>query len=319
MLIPYKTNYDGLLCAEHRSFHKNEEKKRRGRLLSEMRLVTGLPELIEKCNQDVLYKLVSPEGKLLQYDEATKTYRGVFYEGGRVSEHAKFKKISPNLLSSAKAVGSQVLLISIAMQLNEIQRMVENLGHEMHRDRIAEIEAGESQFRSALFVEDELTRKAGISNAIQNLHVGLKKTISELRVRIAEAPDPTNSIFDHLNPLKDKVKIAHKMMGMAQESFLAALRGMGVLSECYAALGEHTASKIALTRFIDDMSNCNIPLAYQKARLLEFDGPCAPQHPWRLFMDEEPVMRQKVLELEHSTVFPVEIEFMPHELLGGLE
>ena len=324
MLIPYDPNpdYGQLVSGEGRAFHEAETRKRRKSLLSELRMVTGLPDVLKSCNQDVLYKFVAPEGEVLRYIPETGNYGGVIYNKGSpgAKAHAQFAKVKPDLLAAAKAIGSQVMLVSIAMQLNDIQRMVEGLSQEMHRDRIAEIEAGESQFRGAVRFTDETSRKHGIVNAVQTLHTGLKKTIAELRARIAEAPEPTNRIFDHLNPFSDRVKEADRIMGLANESFQATMRGLGVLSECYAALEEPDASRTVLTAFLDEVAACDIQKAAQKARLTEFSGPIAPQIPWQRFIDTVPVLRRTMAELPAASEWAsarVEIEFMPHEILGA--
>ena len=144
-------------------------------------------------------------------------------------------------MDAAKAVGSQVLLISIAIQLNRIEKMVEKLSQEMHHDRIAEVLSGVDQFETALLFKDTTLRKYAIGNAVQTLHTGLRKTIAELHSRIAEAPDPKNSLLYHLTHL-DKTQNAAKIMGLAQDCLQTSLRGIKTLAECYAVLGETGAA-----------------------------------------------------------------------------
>lgn len=315
MLVPYETSYPQLADSERRRLHEEEARRKREGLLSELRLLTGLPDVIRACKQDVLYKLVVPEGEVLQQIPGTDKFRGVFYgENGRVKKHAQFTKVGPSVITAAKAVGAQVLLVSIAMQLNEIQRQVEQLSLEMHRDRIAEIQAGESQLRSALMCVDEANRKPLVHNAIQSLHVGLKKTTAELRARIIEAPKPESGFLEHLS-FQSKLGKAERIMALATESFFATMRGLGALSECYAVLGEPMAAQGAVCQFLDDIEACDIEQAARKARLLEPKGPILPQVPWRRFLETAPVVRGKMAELASSDTF--EIEFRSHELLGA--
>lgn len=316
MLIPYNANYPQRVDIERGRLHEEDARRKRSTLLSELRLVTGLPDVISACNQDVLYKLVAPEGTILQQIPGTNNYRGVIYnDAGRIEAHCKFAKVGPNLMTAAKAVGSQILLVSIAMQLNDIQHSVEQLSLEMHRDRIAEIQAGESQLHSALMCADEANRRPLVHNAIQSLHVGLKKTTAELRARIVDAPKPESGYLEHLS-LQSKLGKAERIMALATESFLATMRGLGALSECYAVLGEPMAAQSAVSQFLDDIEACDIEQAAKKARLLEPKGMVLPQVPWRRCLEAMPVMKSKMAELASSDT--LEIEFRPHEILGAI-
>lgn len=128
---------------------KKEFSSRRKSLLSELRCITGLLEVVSSLNQDMVYKLVlTPEGANL-YKDAQGNLKGVFYKDGKIVEHAKFQEVGPSMLKAAKAVGAQVLLVSIAMQLSRIEEQVGNIFKEFHGDRLAEIESGKSLFRQA--------------------------------------------------------------------------------------------------------------------------------------------------------------------------
>jgi hypothetical protein len=316
MLVPYNTSYPKLADGERRRLHEEVARQKRGNLLSELRLLTGLPDVIRACNQDVLYKLVAPEGAVLQQVPGTDNFRGVIYgENGRIQKHAQFAKVGPNLMTAAKAVGAQILLVSIAMQLNELQRSVEQLSADMHRDRIAEILAGEAQLRSALLCVDESNRRPLIHQAIQTLHLGLKKTTAELGARIAEAPGADSRFMEHLS-FKDKLGNAERVMGVARESFLVAMRGVGALSECYSLLNEPQAAEAAVNEHLDDIVACDIEQAAKKSRLLEPKGPILPQAPWRSFLEKAPVLRQQMAVLSSQEV--IEIEFRQHEILGDV-
>lgn len=314
MLVPYETNFQQLADSGRRRLHEQEAHRKKEVMFGELRLLTGLPDVIRACKQDVVYKLVVPEGEVLQQIPGTDKFRGVFFgENGRIKKHAEFTKVGPSVMTAAKAVGAQIVLVSIAMQLNEIQRQVEQLSAEMHRDRIAEIKAGESQLREALLCEDEVNRRQLISNAIQSLHVGLQKTIAELHARIREAPEPESRFMEHLS-LESKLGKAERIMAQANESFLTAMRGLGALSECYAVLGEPQAAQSTVCQYLDDIDACDISQAARKARLIEPRGDMLPQLPWRHFLETVPLMRRRMNEMASSD--SIEIEFRPQVLLG---
>lgn len=321
-LVPYKPNY-GDLEQTHAEFHTEQFKQSRHSLLSELRCLSGLPEIARTLNPDTLYKVVLPEGKLLQQGKDG-LFRGVFYGEHGVDQHAKFTEVRTSLVEAAKTLGSQVLLISIAMQLSRIEKMVENLAIEMHRDRIAEILSGVDQFEKAMHFQDVALRGNAILNAVQSLHTGLRKTIAELGSRIAEAPNPENrfwySFWYHLVPFHNNTKQAAKIMGLAQESFHAALLGIKTLAECYSVLGEIGAANKALSDYFDMVLNCNIQDAAEKARLVAFTGSVAPQAPWESFIKIHPTVRERIQVFSaidaEKKCSAIEIEFMPNELEG---
>ena len=124
--MPYKPGYSDLPIA-HSKFHLAHFKRSRQSLLSELRCLSGVPEAVRSLNPDVLYKVIVPEGKLLQQGKDG-VFRGVFHgDSGRIEQHAKFSRMSRSFMEAAKTMGSQVLLVSIAMQLNRIEKMVECL------------------------------------------------------------------------------------------------------------------------------------------------------------------------------------------------
>ena len=152
MVVPYKPDFSELET-NHANFHWEQFKQSRQSLLSELRCISALPEIVHSLNLDTLYRVVIPEGKLLQQGK-NGLFSGVFYGDRGIKQHAQFAQVRPNLMAVAKSVGSQFLLISIAMQLNRIEKAVEKLSIEMHRDRIAEIHSGVDQFEKAILFQD---------------------------------------------------------------------------------------------------------------------------------------------------------------------
>lgn len=319
-LVPYRASFPSLPDA-HAAFHAEHFGQKRSAVLQELRCMSGLPEVVRSLNPDILYKLVVPEGTLLQQGKDG-LFRGVFYKDGGIDKHAKFAQVSPSLLDAAKVVSSQVLLISIAMQLNRIEQMVNNLSIELHRDRIAEIYSGVDQFDKAMLFTEITSRNQAIGNAVQTLHTGLYKTIAELKSRIASAPDPENSIWYHLVPWNNKTEQAKEAMALAAESFGATLLGIRTLAECYSVLGEIEATRSTLLDYFEKVEQCKVETAAEKARLVEFSGSQPPQEPWVAFHQSLPEVRRQLGELtglkEAKPVdTQVEIEFMPHELYGA--
>ncbi len=319
VLVPHKPTYDDL-AKTHADFHTRRFEQSRRSLLSELRCVTGIPELARSLKPDELYRLVLPEGRVLQKGKDG-LFSGVLYgKRGRIEGHAKFTQIRPSLMKAATAVGGQVLLISIAMQLNRIEKALEDLSAELHRDRLAEILAGVDQFEKAMLFQDQTHRANAICDAVPTLHVGLQKTILELGSLIAKAPDPTSKLLDHVVPWSDKTKTAAKTMQIAEESFRASLLGIRTLAECYAEMGEAGAAAKTLSDYLEKVFSCDISAAAAKSRLVKFVGPVAPQEPWETFLKCYPAIKEDLESFRPTNALgsrsPIEIEFMPHELQG---
>ncbi|MEO8328276.1 MAG: hypothetical protein ABI618_20720, partial [Nitrospirota bacterium] len=269
-LVPYKPNYRDL-PKTHADFHLEQYKRNRQALLLELRCISGFPKFIRSLKPDTLYRVVVPNGKLLQKGKDG-LFSGVQYGKSGIKQHARFAEVNLSFMEMAKTIGSQFLLISIAMQLNRIENMVENISKEMHQDRISEVQSGVNQFEYALLCQDDSNRNHAIQHAIQTLHTGLHKTITELKNRIAEAPNPENRIIDHIAPWNNKAQKATRIMGLAQESLYATLIGIKTLAEAYSALREPNIASKVLCDYLDKVHQCNVEAAVQKARLVECSG-----------------------------------------------
>ncbi len=301
-------------------FHLEQYRQKRRLLLEEMRCANAFAYVIAVLNRDAVYRIVVPEGRLLQKGRDG-FFRGVFYGNRGIEGHAKFVQVGPTVFELAKTAGCQVLLISIALQLNHIQDLVEGVQLEFHRDRIAEIMAGVDQFEQAILVGNESTRNQLIANSIQSLSTGLRKTLAELKVRITDVPDPADRILDHLRPGRRKTEVAERLMRLAEESFAASVLGIRTLAECFAVLDESDAAAEAVRHYYNTLIECDIAAAAAKARLLPVKGGHLPQEPWiRL----EKAHRSAELGWNVLTgsghlggAARVAIDFVPSEIEGG--
>ena len=290
--------------------------KNRKSVLSELRCISGIPEIAKTLSQDTVYKLVStPEGGELFKDVAG-NIKGVFYKDGKILEHAKFQAIRPSLIKAATTIGSQILLISIAMQLNRIEKGISRIINEFHNDRVSEIYSGVNQYHQAITVQNIERQSRLIENAIQTLNSGLEKTIRSLRMQIEDAPETEIGFFD--NWLTDKSKIASEKFGLAEESFQACLLGIKTLSECFATINEPKAAASTLTANLKNLKFSGIELAAKKAKLVPFQGTRLPEEPWLSFLESEPLFVEKI---NNSNRFAnnefdcIEIELKPIELM----
>ncbi len=295
-------------------FRKNRED-----VLSELRCLSGIPEIVRTLNPDAVYKIVfSPEGGRLPRDPAG-NLKGVFYKDGKIIQHAKLRAVGPSLVKCATAVGSQILLIHIAMQLNFIEKEIHKIIEGQHDDRISEIYSGRSQYKQAMLVQDHERQSRLIENAIQTLNTGIEKTSRSLKRQIAEMPDPEPRFGDDWPLTKKRTEKAMEQMIPVEESFLACIIGIQTLAECFAAINE-PQTIVVLKDNIAKLSDSGIASAAERARLVPSRGGHFPEKLLLSYLDSE---RSLIDNIERCQLFvdnkidSIEIEVKPIELLEG--
>src|SRR5690554_5467097 len=262
---------------------KKEFTRRRKSLVSELRCITGLPEVVSALNQDTVYKLVlAPEGAKL-YKDAQGNLKGVFYKDGKIVEHAKFQEIGPSMLKAAKAVGAQVILVSIAMQLNRIEEQVSKIFTEFHGDRIAEIQGGKSLFHQACSMVDTGKREKLALHAIAELTRGFEKTVSALGRQISDLPDHKLSFFD--NWIGSKAKVAEEKQKIAMESFSACLNALQTMARCHLFLEERDVALWLVDDGLKKIEQAGVELAYTRSRLSPKIKDQFPEDSWKKFIE----------------------------------
>lgn len=314
-IIPYNP-LDVDLPTENTAFHSKSFSENRSAVLSELRCISGVPEIAMTLNQDAMYKLVStPEGGKLFKDSAG-NIKGVFYKDGKIIEHAKFQTVRPSLIKAATTVGSQVLLISIAMQLNRIEQGISRILNEFHNDRISEIFSGVNQFKQAMVVQDNDRKSRMIEHAIQTLNSGIEKTVRSLKMQIEDAPNTKIGFWD--NWFTNKATVAKEKFALAEESFKACLLGIKTLSECYATINEANAASSTLITCLSNLKSSGIETAAQKARLIPAKTSNFPEEPWLTFLERESSFIDEINRcrlLSNNEFESIEIELKPTELM----
>lgn len=294
---------------------KQEYSVKRKSLISELRCISGLPAMAASLNQDTVYKLVlTPEGAKL-YKDAQGNLKGVFYKDGKIVEHAKLQAVGPSAIKAIKTVGAQVLLVSIAMQLNRIEEQISKVFQEFHGDRIAEIEAGKSLFRQACDMKDSEKREQLALHAITELTRGFEKTVSALSRQIDELPKETSSFLD--NWISNKSEKSVEKNKVALESFSACLNALETMARCHMFLEERDVA----IRLVDDglkrIEKAGVAMACKRSRLSPKINDQFPEESWKQFIDYR---RSYGSDYFSTLISPkmdaVEIEIKPSELEG---
>lgn len=277
-------------------------RKNREAVLSELRCLSGIPEIVSTLNQDAVYKIVcSPEGGKL-YTDTAGNLKGVFYKDGKIVQHAKLRAVGPSLVKCATAVGSQILLIHIAIQLHSVEKKIDKVIEGQHDDRVSEVYSGVSQYKLAMLVQDHERQSRLIENTTQTLTTGIEKTARSLKRQIAEIPEP--SFWDYLPVVIEHRRIFGppqdwlRRRTLVQESFRACIIGIQTLAECFATLNEPQVAAVILK---DNISNLirSVP---------------------QTFLDSEQLLHEKIERcglLANNEFDCIEVEVKPAELLGG--
>lgn len=299
-------------------FQRSLHEERRLEFLEQLRLTPGFAAAAKKVIPSQTYKIVlAPrDGKL--YKDAAGILRAVFYKDGKIVQQARLKAIGPSLLGLASAVGSQVLLISIAMQLHRVEEKVDRLLDGAHGDRVAEVFAGIEQSRRAFMAKSVSNRAPLLHLAIQTLNTGLAKTMRDLAKEIKMTPSPTNSLGD--NWMISKASKAAETMARAEESFFACLAGTRALAECYAALDEHGVASVTLQDYVRHFREAGIEEAAEKARLVPAKHGVFPEQSWLEYaaLEKEILAASAALMKIHKLEYEeVTLEATSKEIVGG--
>ena len=315
-LVPYRPDFSSLV---HATQHERAFAASRREMIDEIRYIEPIRRAARDLDQTTLYKLVlRPRGAKLHTDAAGHI-KGVFYKNGKIVKHARFKAVRPSFVKAIRAVGPQVLLVSVAVQLSDIRKAVEQLSLDLHNDRLAEIEAGRNQLAQAFLVENESRREHLMLHAIQSLNTGVAKVVGALRTQIGALPTTDSGLLD--NWVRSKAEQAKVKMSLASESYQGALFGIQLLSESYAFLGEPKAAAGVLTNLLAAVKACGIAEAAQRARLVPHDdGTVLPERQWQSFLEAEPTLLGRLgdcEELASDRTPSLTVEVKPSELAKG--
>lgn len=316
-IVPYRLASGSLA---HAPEHELAFAANRREVIDGIKYIGPLRRAAASLDQTTLYKLVlEPKGAKLHTDAAGHI-KGVFYRDGKIVKHARFKAVQPSAVKAIRTVGSQVLLVSFALQLSDIRKAVERLSIDLHNDRLAEIESGRNQLSQAFLVGHESRREQFMMHAIQSLNTGVAKTLRALRTQIAALPTTESGVWDNWG--KSKAAKAKQRMLLASESYQAGLSGIQLLSESYAFLGEPRAAARTLTDLVAAVDDCGVTKAAERARLVPRDGDVFPERQWEMFQAAQPKLRACLEDCERLVTggMPgLTIDLKPSELLKGDE
>ena len=248
-------------------------------------------------------------------------YSAVIRKNNReIVEHVKLQKVGPSLVKCATAIGSQFLLVSIAMQLNRVEKGISEILEGLHDDRMAKIAAGKNQYDLARGAEDRKTQVALTYNAIQSLTEGVERALRALPGQIRKMPDAESGIGDDW-PLftKNRREAAKDQFKLVQESFCVCIVGIQTLAQCYAAIDEPHIGTQVLREHIEKLGNSEyIEMMIRNARLVPVEDGRIPEAPLQEFKKSLPQLNRSLEEchqIAEGRLGSIEIDIKPKELL----
>ncbi len=293
---------------------------RRNVLINELRCIYGIPEVASTMKAQELYTIVlKPEGSYMQIDSAG-YFQAVWRKNGKIVQHTRLQEVKPSIVKAASAIGTQVMLISIAMQLNRIEKRLTNLEKEFHNDRISEIKAGISIYNQAIEANHKDSRLGLVMAAIQELTRGIEKNLTSLKQQIENTPDIKIDLFDNWG--SNKSAEANEKFKMAEESFQASLMGIQTLAECYAIIDEPRVASTVLKSYIEKINFCGIESAAKKARLVPYKNGSLPEIMWISYLDNRDTISSRIencRSIANNRFECIEIQVKPEELIGEFQ
>ncbi len=314
IVVPHHTELHDL-PASRQAFHQEYLLDRRTQLLSDLRGFPLVAEIAQTLRPEDTYRLVLPHGRLLQRSKDG-FFSGVFYDKKGIAAHARFLKSRPNLMRVAKGVGTQFLLISLAIQLNRVERLLESVLEEFHQDRIAKIQAGLTSLAEATAIEDVSLRRYALVNAVQTLNEGLQKCYLEMRSSMTNLPSPKNGLWDNWHGRKSS--IATKKLRPLQESLDSYLAGLAGVAECYSLLDEPCASTASLQVRLQQLLDLDLTRVAAVARLVPSrNHESFPEEPWQRLATLVPSLARQITIAQSPAVrgFELSLDITGKELL----
>ena len=324
--IPYNfpKSLSQLLSQDECIEHKDSYQRNRHEVVNILRRMPEVVKCAKELNQGTVYKIVlTPEnGKLTSM--GNNIYQAVFREKGKIVQHARLQAINPNMvaniLTCTKGIGTQVLLIKIAMDINDIKKEMHATRQEFTNDRIEQINSGIQMYEQAMTMRDKKNQRMQIINTCQTLNEGVFKLIKDLKGKIKDMPDVKPKF--HENWRERKTLKAKEKYKNVKEIFWYCLNGVFTLTKCYASIGEVETAKHSLRRCIYEIKSCGIDEAAAKARLVPYDeGDELPEYCFQLFLDyssHDGAFMKRMQDCESfakNEFDDVEIEIKPSELL----
>jgi hypothetical protein len=314
-IVPSHLSISGLQSV-HAHAHETHFLESRERLLNAIRSVPGFVAAVAKMAPNGLYQLLpGPAGAWVIRDASGAT-QAVWRNTDGIAKHGRLLESGPNLMGTLTAIASQVLLVKIAVDIQEVIRQNSEISQSLHDDRIALVVAGAAMLDQALHASSPSMRQNLLCNATQSLNEGIHRCCREMNAELANAPS-TNDFGD--NWWKSNVKKAKERFQKAKECLHASILGSQCLAEAYALLGESQAGTHAMSSTVELILRSGISEGCAKARFLAPINGVFPEDEWKLVRSEGEKWLEQIRKFEHTLGEPesLVIEVDSNDLVGA--
>ncbi len=238
-------------------------------------------------------------------------YSGVISQKGKIVEHAKFEAVGVNITKFATTALTQVALVRISVQLDDLKKSIEVLSQDLERDRLAQIKTGMQLYKEACSIDDLDTRKYTLVNAVTSLKEGITKAVDSLNSKISNLPPPKNGLFDNI--IISKSKQIEKKLDPLNQSYAYILEGLQYLAKAYTLLDEPSAARVAMEGHFDEISRLDIKKVQQLAAFVKAcENKPLPEEKWQLLPQYENTLKnslQQTQSLQHKDSFSIEFSY----------
>ena len=311
--VPATVAFDG--CDnESRLIYETMCKEGMRKIVDWLRYFPSIMESAKSLHPDQLFKVVIDPKKGQAYLEAFPRAKN-----GRITKFSKLEEVGgnfSNVVNVAKTVGSQILLIHIALKLHDVERSLQGLYQESRNDRFAEVDAGIAQYRIARTQADPHTQSHLLANAIQSLILGFQKCRLMLIEDIKKLPCKEIRLTD--NWIEEKTLEMQKGMGSVEESFYYCISSIKAVADCLIQLGQPERAKENIASFLKDVCDCGIHELVEKSRLIESESGEYPEEKWEEFLVNYEGIKRDILQIDmcrNKEYDCIEIEMTPYDLL----
>lgn len=230
-----------------------------------------------------------------------KTYCRGFTKGvnGKIVQQVKLYPVGGGAIEMAASCTTQLMLLGVAIQLQQIQKKLEEIGTRIkdidtriHKNSLSKIIAGIWLLEDAKASKHEINVQNWLDQAIQTLLEGIASTYVTLGEEIGRVKAPKGR--EKLMRVPEAETQRAEGLAMAEETLTYAVAGMGALAQCYALKGEPEVARSRLRQLTDRIREAGVTDAYQKALTIKMSGQLAPEQAWASYLERAPMLVEHI-------------------------
>lgn len=275
---------------------------------------TGLSpvlEVLQDIQPEGLYKFVyTPEGTRIENPDGT--FFPIFKKDGKFTGPGKMKEIKHDFSKIGKSIASQVLLLYISSQLNDVLQRLASIEKEFAIDRIAKID---SVIKTAELHNYKFDDQNPIIDLEQKIIEGVSALEMSFQDNTKNIPN-ANATFTQ-NWVGGINKRNEKYISERNNEMYWILRGYDCLFKLCAAenlLSENEIDKIDIEKIVEEMCSFLSSINYAELIGCSRSLPYSEQYPPEKFWQDIEESKNKISVCD-SSVLQIKVQFPGNILL----